>query len=75
MGFPITGFNAVVLLFMDTHQMNIYKTRIKGLDGWKGRINRQTQSIEKTLHDVFVEIGRRLNFCISLEGNTFEQCS
>ena len=37
-------------------------------------ISEQIQSIEKkTLHNVFVEITKRLNFCISLEGNTFEQ--
>ena len=53
---------------------NIYKTRIKDFNDLKTRITEEIQSIEKkTLHNVFVEITKRLNFCISLEGNTFEQ--
>jgi hypothetical protein len=53
---------------------NIYKTRIKDLDDLKTRITQEIQLIEKkTLHNVFLEIGKRLNFCISLEGNTFEE--
>jgi hypothetical protein len=53
---------------------NIYKTRIKDLDDLKDRITQEIQSInQKTLQNVFLEIGRRLNFCISLEGDTFEQ--
>ncbi len=53
---------------------NIYKTRIKDLNDSKAPIIQQIQLIEKqTLHDVFLEIVRRLNLCISLEGNTFEQ--
>lgn len=53
---------------------NIYKTKVKDLDDLKTRITQQIQLIEKkTLENVFVEIRKRLNFCISLEGNTFEQ--
>ncbi len=53
---------------------NIYKTRIKDLNDLKTRITQEVQSIEKkTLENVFLEIGKRLNFCISLQGNTFEQ--
>jgi hypothetical protein len=53
---------------------NIYKTRIEDLNDLKTRIAQEIQSIDKkTLHDVFLETGKRLNFCISLEGNTFEQ--
>ncbi|CAF0812160.1 unnamed protein product [Adineta ricciae] len=53
---------------------NIYRTRIKDLNELKARITQEIQSIEKkTFHNVFLEIGNRFNFYISLEGNTFEQ--
>ena len=54
-------------------ETNVHKTRLKDLNDFKSRIT-QVQSIEKrTLHDVFLEIRKRLDFNISLKGNTFEQ--
>ena len=40
----------------------------------ESRITQEIQSItRRTLHVVFLEIRKRLVFCISLEGNTFQQ--
>ena len=70
----ITRLNTVGLFLWGHIKTNIYKTRIKDLDDLKDRITQEIQLIDKkTLHDVFLEIGKRLNFCISVEANTFEQ--
>ena len=53
---------------------NIYKARIKDLNDLKTRITEEIQGLErKILHNVFLQIRKRGNFCISLEGDTFEQ--
>ena len=53
---------------------NVYKTPINNLDELKMKITEEIESIEKeTLQHVFQEIEKRLNFCISIKGDTFEQ--
>ena len=53
---------------------NVYKNNLKDLDDLKIKIIQEIRSIEKeTLKNVFSEIEKRLSFCISVEGNTFEQ--
>jgi hypothetical protein len=53
---------------------NIYKTNVRDLDDLKSRISQEILAIKKeTLHHVFLEVEKRLNFCISVQGDTFEQ--
>ena len=52
---------------------NIYKTRVKNLTELKRRINNEIKSISKeTLSDVFSNIVKRMNLCISVDGHHFE---
>ena len=52
---------------------NIYKTPVKNLTELKGRINNEIKSISKeTLSDVFSNIVKRMDVCISIDGNHFE---
>ena len=52
----------------------MYKNNLKDLDDLKIKIIQEIRSIEKeTLKNVFSEFEKRLSFCISVEGNTFEQ--
>jgi hypothetical protein len=53
---------------------NIYKNNIKDLNDFNSKITQEIQAIKKeTLKNVFLEIEKRLNFCISVQGDTFEQ--
>jgi len=53
---------------------NVYKNNIKDLDDLKIKITQEVRSIKKeTLKNVFSEIEKRLSFCISVKGDTFEQ--
>ncbi len=53
---------------------NVYKTPVEDLDHLKTRITEEIQLIKKeTFHDVFLEIEKRLNFCIDVKGDTCEQ--
>ena len=53
---------------------NVYKSNIKDLDDLKIKITQIIRSIKKeTLKNVFSEIEKRRNFCISVEGDTFAQ--
>jgi hypothetical protein len=53
---------------------NVYKTKVNGIDDLKNRIEREINTITKeTLHNVFDSIAKRLEFCINLSDNTFEQ--
>ena len=53
---------------------NVYKNNLKDLDDLKIKLIQEIRSIEKEmLKNVFSEIEKRLSFCISVEGNTFEQ--
>ena len=52
---------------------NIYKTSVKNLTELKRRINYEIKSIFKeTLSDVFSNIVKRMDLCISVDGNHFE---
>jgi hypothetical protein len=54
---------------------NIYKTKVQNIDDLKTRIKEQIEAIKtETLRNVFMEISKRLNFCISIKGDTSEQC-
>jgi hypothetical protein len=54
--------------------LDIYKTPVQDLNDLKTRIANEIKIIKKEiLRDVFSEIVKRLNFCIEVEGNTFEQ--
>jgi hypothetical protein len=53
---------------------NIYNNNIKDLNDLKSKITQEIRAIEKeTLKNVFLEVEKRLNFCISVQGDTFEQ--
>jgi hypothetical protein len=53
---------------------NIYKTSIGDLDDLKCKITQEIRMIkQETLHNVFLEVKKRLNFCISVQGDTFEK--
>jgi transposase len=53
---------------------NVYKTKVQDIDDLKARITQEIKTIKtETLHNVFSEISKRMNFCISVEGDTFEQ--
>ncbi len=53
---------------------NVYKTPVRDLNDLKTRIANEIKIIKnETLSDVFSEIVKRLNFCIEVEGNSFEQ--
>ncbi len=46
----------------------------KDLNDLKNRITQEIQAIKKeTLKNVFLEIEKRLNFCMSVQDGTFEQ--
>ena len=52
----------------------VYKAPIENLDDSKARIINEIELIEnETFHDVFSETVKRLNLCIDVKGNTFEQ--
>ena len=53
---------------------NVYKTKVQDIDDLKARITQEIKTIKtETLHNVFSEISKRMNSCISVEGDTFEQ--
>ena len=53
---------------------NVYETKIKDLDDLKTKITEEIEAITKEiLKNVFLEIKKRLVFCISMKGGTFEQ--
>jgi ribosomal protein S25 len=53
---------------------NVYKTQVKDLNDLMARITREIQAITtETLHNVFLEIEKRLHFCIKVNGDNFEQ--
>jgi hypothetical protein len=53
---------------------NIYKANVRDLDDLKNRISQEILAIKKeTLYNVFLEVEKRLNFCISVQGDTFEK--
>jgi hypothetical protein len=53
---------------------NIYKTTVQDVDDLKVRLTQYIETIEKeSLRNVFLEISKRLNVCISAKGGTFEQ--
>ena len=53
---------------------NIYNNNIKDLNDLKSKITQEIRAIEKeTLKNVFLEVEKRLNFCISVQCDTFEQ--
>ena len=52
---------------------NVYKSPIKDGDELKIRINMEMKSISKgTLNNVFLNIVKRMNRCISVDGDHFE---
>jgi hypothetical protein len=53
---------------------NIYKTNVRDLDDLKNRISQEILAIKKEiLHNVFLKVEKRLNFCISVQGDIFEK--
>ncbi len=64
----------IVVLMAKYGSQNVYKTPLQDLNDLKIRIANEIKIIKKeTLRDVFSESVKRLNFCIEVEGNTFEQ--
>ena len=52
----------------------VYKRKVANIDELKARIIEEIRAIGKeTLHNVFSEVKKRLNFCIEVQGDTFEQ--
>jgi hypothetical protein len=62
-------------LFLSGHiKTNVCKTTVEDVDHLKSRIMQDIGAIrQEKLHDVFLEIRKRLNFCIEVKGNTFEE--
>lgn len=53
---------------------NVYKTKVEDLNDLKSRITREIHEITtETLDNVFLEIKKRLRFCIEVNGDNFEQ--
>jgi hypothetical protein len=53
--------------------MNFSKTTVRDLDDLKVRIIQKIEAIRKeTLHNVFMGLAKRLNFCISIKGISFK---
>ncbi len=53
---------------------NIYKTKVDDIDDLKSRITDEIEAIKRdTLSNVFLEIKKRLTFCIDVHGGSFEQ--
>ena len=51
----------------------VYESAIANMDELKMKIENEIGSIsKKTLCDVFSNISKRMNFCISVDGNHFE---
>ena len=47
---------------------------MKDINTLKARITEEIRAIDKeTLHNGFLEVQKRLNFCIEVQGETFEQ--
>ncbi len=68
MGSKLTG-----LLLIGSYK-KIYKTTVQDIDHLKARITQEIETIEKEpLYNVFLEISKRRNFCISIKGDTCEQ--
>ena len=60
-------------LDLDHVKSNIYKTLVKNLTEFKRRINNEIKSISKeSLSDVFSNIVKRMDLCISVDGHHFE---
>ena len=60
-------------ILWDHVKSNIYKIPVKNLMELKRRINNEIKSISKeTLSDVFSNIMKRMDLCISVDGNHFE---
>jgi hypothetical protein len=54
---------------------NIYKTKVQDIDKLKMRIKQEIEAIKtEKLRNIFMEISKRLNFCVSISGDTSEQC-
>jgi len=54
---------------------NIYKTKVQDIDDLKTRIKEEIEAIKtEMLYHVFMKISKRVNFYISIKGDTFEQC-
>ncbi|CAF3419729.1 unnamed protein product [Rotaria sp. Silwood2] len=54
---------------------NVYKTPIKHMAELKMRIDKEIKSIPKeTLCNVFSDIAKRMDLCISVDGNHFDIC-
>jgi hypothetical protein len=74
MGSTVTRLDPIGFFLWDHIKTNIYKTNVKDLNDLKNRITQEINAIKKeTLHNVFLEIVKRLHFSISVKGNTFEQ--
>ena len=55
-------------------KINVYKARVQDINDLKTRIIEEIRAISKeTLHDVFLEVEKRLKFCVEVHGDTFEQ--
>ena len=52
---------------------NVYKSPMKDIDELKMRINMEIKSISKeTLYNVFLNVVKRMNLCISVDDDHFE---
>ncbi len=62
------------LLSWGLMKTNIYKMKVQDIDELKTRIIEEIEAIKtETLRNVFMETSTRMNFCISIKGDTFEQ--
>jgi hypothetical protein len=74
MGSTVTRPESTRFFLWGHIKTNIYKTKVDDIDELKARITDEIEAIKKdTLSNVFLEIKKRLTFCIDVQGGSFEQ--
>ena len=74
MGSTVTRPESIRFFLWGHIKTNNYKTTVYDIDDLKIRITDEIEAINKdTLSNVFLEIKKRLTFCIDVHGGSFEQ--
>jgi hypothetical protein len=74
MGSTVTRSEFIKFFLWGHIKTNIYETKVDDIDDLKARIMDEIEAIKKdTLSNVFLEIKKRLTFCIEVHGGSFEQ--
>ena len=76
MDYAFTRFNSSRFFFIydDTWKKEAYKSSTKDKDELQKQITMEIKLISKeTLNNVFLNIVKRMNLCISVDGNHFQR--